>query len=71
MSTFVRARSDRMRVPRIAFSDLNAVRTLDRLPAVKLCHLHRMTDHTGLLQHAVFRSRIIAKATRPMTTHER
>ncbi len=32
MSTFVRARSDRMQVPRIAFSDLNAERTLDRLP---------------------------------------
>jgi hypothetical protein len=54
MSTFVRARSDRMQVPRIAFSDLNAERTLDRLPSVKLDHLYRMTDHTGLLQHAVF-----------------
>jgi glycosyltransferase involved in cell wall biosynthesis len=54
MSTFVRARSDRMQTPRIAFSDLNAERTLDRLPAIKLDHLHRMTDHTGLLQHAVF-----------------
>jgi glycosyltransferase involved in cell wall biosynthesis len=54
MSTFVRARSDRMLVPRIAFSDLNAERTLDRLPAFKLDHLYRMTDHTGLLQHAVF-----------------
>jgi glycosyltransferase involved in cell wall biosynthesis len=54
MNTFVRARTDRMRTPRIAFSDLNSERTLDRLPAIKLCHLHRMTDHTGLLQHAVF-----------------
>jgi glycosyltransferase involved in cell wall biosynthesis len=54
MSTFVRARTDRMQTPRIAFSDLNAERTLDRLPSVKLDHLHRMTDHTGLLQHAVF-----------------
>ena len=54
MSTFVRARSDRMQVPRIAFSDLNAQRTLDRLPSFKLDHLYRMTDHTGLLQHAVF-----------------
>jgi len=54
MSTFVRARSDRMQVPRIAFSDLNAERTLDRLPSFKLDHLYRMTDHTGLLQHAVF-----------------
>ena len=54
MSTFVRARSDRMQIPRIAFSDLNAERTLDRLPSLKLDHLYRMTDHTGLLQHAVF-----------------
>ena len=54
MSAFVRARSDRMRTPRIAFSDLNAERTLDRLPSIKLDHLYRMTDHTGLLQHAVF-----------------
>ena len=54
MSTFVRARSDRMRTPRIAFSDLNAERALDRLPSVKLDHLYRMTDHSGLLQHAVF-----------------
>ncbi len=54
MNTFVRARTDRMQTPRIAFSDLNAERTLDRLPAVKLDHLYRMTDHTGLLQHAVF-----------------
>ncbi|MGA2991088.1 MAG: glycosyltransferase family 4 protein, partial [Candidatus Korobacteraceae bacterium] len=54
MSTFARARSDRMRTPRIAFSDLNAERTLDRLPSIKLDHLYLMTDHTGLLQHAVF-----------------
>jgi glycosyltransferase involved in cell wall biosynthesis len=54
MSTFVRARSDRMQVPHIAFSDLKAERTLDRLPSFKLDHLYRMTDHTGLLQHAVF-----------------
>ena len=33
---------------------LNAERALDRLPAIKLDHLQRMTDHTGMLQHAVF-----------------
>ena len=54
MATFVRARTDRTRTPRIAFSDLNAERTLDRLPSIKLDHLYRMTDHTGLMQHAVF-----------------
>jgi glycosyltransferase involved in cell wall biosynthesis len=54
MKSFVQARSDRMRSPRISFSDLNTERVLDRLPAIKLDHLYRMTDHTGLLQHAVF-----------------
>jgi glycosyltransferase involved in cell wall biosynthesis len=54
MSTFVRARTDRTLTPRISFSHLNAERTLDRLPSVKLDHLYRMTDQTGLLQHAVF-----------------
>jgi glycosyltransferase involved in cell wall biosynthesis len=54
MNSFVHARSDRMRTPRIAFSDLNTERALDRLPAVKLDHMYRMTDHTGLLQHAVY-----------------
>ena len=54
MSAFVHARTDRMQTPRIAFSDLNAERTLDRLPSLNLDHLYRMTDHTGLLQHAVY-----------------
>src|ERR1017187_4450556 len=54
MSALVQARSDRMRSPRISYSDLNTERALDRLPAIKLDHLYRMTDHTGLLQHAVF-----------------
>lgn len=54
MDSFQQAHSDRMSAPRIAFSDLNAERTLDRLPPVKIDHLNRMTDHTGLLQHAVF-----------------
>ena len=54
MSAFVQARSDRMRSPRISYSDLNTERVLDRLPAIKLDHLYRMTDHTGLLQHAVY-----------------
>src|SRR5208283_1370127 len=32
----------------------NTEKTLDRLPSVKLDHLHRMTDHTGIVEHAVF-----------------
>jgi len=54
MSAFVHARSDRRLTPRIAFSDLNAERTLDRLPSIKLDHLYQMTDDTGMVQHAVF-----------------
>jgi len=54
MSAFVHARSDRMQAPRISYADLNTQRSLDRLPAIRLDHLYRMTDHTGLLQHAVF-----------------
>ena len=54
MSSFVHARGDRMQAPRISYSDLNSERVLDLLPAINLDHLYRMTDHTGLLQHAVF-----------------
>jgi hypothetical protein len=54
MQAFVRARADRMRTPCVASSARSAERALNRLPAIKLDHLQRMTDHTGLLQHAVF-----------------
>lgn len=54
MQTFVRAHTDRTRAPRVAFPAQADERTLDRLPTINLDHLHRMTDHTGLLQHAVF-----------------
>ncbi len=54
MQTFVRAHTDRTQAPRVAFPAQADERTLDRLPSINLDHLHRMTDHTGLLQHAVF-----------------
>jgi glycosyltransferase involved in cell wall biosynthesis len=54
MQTFVRARADRMRTPCVASSARSPTRALNRLPAIKLDHLLHMTDHTGLLQHAVF-----------------
>ncbi len=54
MQAFVRARADRMRTPCVASSARSTERALDLLPAIKLDHLRRMTDHTGLLQHAVF-----------------
>jgi glycosyltransferase involved in cell wall biosynthesis len=54
MGSFERVYNERLRKPRATFSAQNTEKTLDRLPAVKLDHLHRMTDHTGILEHSVF-----------------
>src|SRR5581483_4923669 len=54
MKTFARAKEERLRRPRAAF----VAKTLDcapaELPPIKLDHLRRLTDATGILQHAVF-----------------
>jgi glycosyltransferase involved in cell wall biosynthesis len=54
MESFERARGSLIGPPRKAF----AVRTLDNrpyhLPPLKLDHLLRMTDSTGIFQHAIF-----------------
>jgi glycosyltransferase involved in cell wall biosynthesis len=54
MGSFERVYNERLRNPRATFSAQNTEKALDRLPAVKLDHLHRMTDHTGIVEHAVF-----------------
>jgi glycosyltransferase involved in cell wall biosynthesis len=54
MKSFERIYNERLRSPRATFSARNTEKNLDRLPAIKLDHLLRMTDHTGLLEHAVF-----------------
>ena len=54
MGSFERVYNERLRNPRATFSAQNTEKALDRLPAVKLDHLYRMTDHTGILEHAVF-----------------
>ncbi|MGB9491269.1 MAG: glycosyltransferase family 4 protein [Terriglobales bacterium] len=54
MESFGRARSDRMREPRVMFADETVEKSFDKLPALNLDHLHRLTDDTGLLQHATF-----------------
>ena len=46
--------NERLRNPRATFSAQNTEKKLDRLPALKLDHLYRMTDHTGMVEHAVF-----------------
>ena len=54
METFARARAERRHFASPEF----AVKPLDRrpaeLPPLKLDHLRHMTDHTGMLQHAIF-----------------
>jgi len=54
MASFGQARSDRMRAPRVMFADETSAKCIDTLPALKLNHLHRLTDDTGMLQHATF-----------------
>src|SRR6202050_2462571 len=54
MESFARVRSDRMREPRVQFSARAILKTLDRLPELKLDHLSALTDDTGVLQHAIF-----------------
>ncbi len=54
MGSFERVYNERLRNPRATFSAQNTEKVLDRLPTVNLEHLHRMTDYTGILEHAVF-----------------
>ena len=54
MGSFERVYNERLRNPRATFSAQNTQKALDRLPAVKLDHLRRMTDSTGIIEHAVF-----------------
>jgi glycosyltransferase involved in cell wall biosynthesis len=54
MESFVRARSDRMQTPRVQFLASATPKALNRLPDIKLSHLARLTDDTGVLQHAIF-----------------
>jgi glycosyltransferase involved in cell wall biosynthesis len=54
MASFEQARTDRTRQPRVMFADEASPKCLDRLPPLKLDHLYRLTDDTGLLQHATF-----------------
>jgi glycosyltransferase involved in cell wall biosynthesis len=54
MKSFARIYNERLRTPRATFSAQNTEKALDRLPAIKLDHLYRMTDHTGMVEHAVF-----------------
>jgi glycosyltransferase involved in cell wall biosynthesis len=54
MESFARVRSDRMENPRVQFSARATPKALDQLPELKLDHVKRLTDDTGILQHAIF-----------------
>jgi glycosyltransferase involved in cell wall biosynthesis len=54
MGSFSRVRSDRMESPRVQFSARTTPPSLNRLPCLRLDHLNRLTDDTGMLQHAIF-----------------
>jgi glycosyltransferase involved in cell wall biosynthesis len=54
MGSFERVYNERLRKPRPTFSAQNMEKTLNQLPVIKLDHLHRMTDQTGIVEHAVF-----------------
>src|ERR1700683_553868 len=62
MESFAQVRRDSMVNPRVQSSariahkssDLDLDLDQDQLPPLKLDHLHRMTDDTGMLQHSIF-----------------
>jgi glycosyltransferase involved in cell wall biosynthesis len=54
MASFQRARFERSLQPRAAQKDDLAVNAADGLPVLNTDHMVRMTDGTGILQHAIF-----------------
>jgi len=54
MNSFERIYDERLQTPRATFSARNTSKNLNSLPSLKLDHLHRMTDQTGIVEHAVF-----------------
>jgi glycosyltransferase involved in cell wall biosynthesis len=54
MRSFERARAERAHKPRVDSSAQAKTNSLDRLPTLKLDHVTRLTDDTGILQHAIF-----------------
>jgi glycosyltransferase involved in cell wall biosynthesis len=54
MGSFERVYNERLRKPRVTFSARNTEKVLDLLPPINLDHLSRMTDQTGIIEHAIF-----------------
>lgn len=54
MESFSRVRSDRLQTPHVQFSARVTPKSLNLLPALKITHLKRLTDDTGMFQHSIF-----------------
>jgi glycosyltransferase involved in cell wall biosynthesis len=54
IESFARVCSDRMGRPQVQFSARVTQKSLNQLPGSKLNHFNRLTDDTGMLQHAIF-----------------
>jgi len=54
MESFARVRGDRMKSPQVQFSARATAKSLNKLPELKLNHVKRLTDDTGMFQHAIF-----------------
>lgn len=54
LESFQRARSDRRAAPRSAFAGWTLASRPQELPPLRLDHLVRMSDGTGIFQHAIF-----------------
>jgi glycosyltransferase involved in cell wall biosynthesis len=54
MASFQRARFERSLNPRAALADDPRIEMIDDLPLLNTGHLLKMTDDTGILQHAIF-----------------
>jgi glycosyltransferase involved in cell wall biosynthesis len=54
LESFERARSDRKAAPRAAFAGWTLASRPYELPPLRLDHVERMSDGTGIIQHAVF-----------------
>lgn len=54
LASFAHARADRKAAPRAAFAGWTLASRPYDLPALRLDHIVRMTDGTGIFQHAIF-----------------
>jgi glycosyltransferase involved in cell wall biosynthesis len=54
LESFQRARADRKSVPRAVFAEWTLASRPYDLPLLRLDHILRMTDSTGIFQHAIF-----------------